>query len=375
MSEDVATQKPKTAAAAPGPPLATRAMQNDAHDLELFRACFAKNSDRPRSKEALTWQYFRNTTPHLFVDVAVAPGGDRLAAIYASLPGFMRIDGQRRLVLQSLDTLTDADFRGQGLFISLAKKTFARAAAEGAALIYGFPNGNSAPGFFKKLGWLPLDPMPFLLRPLRLSYGAERLKLPKALRPLVPKMPLVAPFGRRRRAGVRELTGTDPRLTTLWERFSKGIGVAVDRDAAYLQWRLFDRPGGDYRTLVLEEGGTDSQIRAMCSFTVKDKHGGRIGYVMETMHDRTLGGIRAASHLLGLAIRDMSDQGADSVLAWSMQHSPSFPLYARHAFFPLPERFRPIELHVGVRAFDESVAPIVNRRESWYISYLDSDTV
>lgn len=366
-------KKPRPAA----PPLPMRPMRNDAADLALFRACFAKNSDRPRSAEALTWQYFENTTPHLFVDVAVAPddaGGERLAAIYASLPGWMRIDGERRLVLQSLDTLTDADFRGQGLFVTLAKKTFARAAADGAALIYGFPNGNSAPGFFKKLEWLPLDPMPFLLRPLRLSYGAERLKLPEALRPLVPKMPLVAPFGRRRRAGVREITAIDPRLTLLWEKFAKGVGVAIDRDAAYLQWRLFDRPGGDYRTLISEDPKRD-EIRAMCSFTVKDKHGGRIGYVMELMHDRTLAGLRAASHLLGLAIREMSDEGADSVLAWSLSHSASFPLYARHAFFPLPERFRPIELHFGVRAFDERVAATVNQRESWYMSYLDSDTV
>lgn len=347
-------------------------MRDDGEDLELFRACFAKNSDRPRSKEALTWQYFRNTTPHLFVDIAVAP--DRLAAIYASLPGWMRINGERRLVLQSLDTLTDADFRGQGLFVSLAKQTFARAAAEGAALIYGFPNGNSAPGFFKKLGWTALDPMPFLLRPLRLSYAAERLKLPRALRAFVPRLPLIAPFGRRRPSGLRVLAHADARLTLLWERFSKGIGVAIDRDATYLQWRVFARPGDDYRMVALEDERTD-QLIAMCTFTVKDKHGGRIGYVMELMHDQTPAGRRGASRLLGLAVRDMSDEGADSVLAWSLRGSPSFPIYVRHGFVKLPERFRPVELHFGVRAFDNSVASLVGRRESWYLSYLDSDTV
>lgn len=350
----------------------TRPMRADAHDLELFRACFAKNSERPRSKESLEWQYFANTTGKLFVDVALAPGEQKLAAIYASLPGYMRIAGQRRLMLQSLDTLTDADFRGRGLFVKLAKETFRRAADDGAALIYGFPNGSSAPGFFKKLGWSPLDPVPFLLRPLRLSYAADKLKLPAAARAIVPSTPLVAPFGRRRRKGVVELASADARITKLWERFSTGIGVAIDRDARYFDWRVFRRPDAGYRTFAFDDG---TDLKALVVFTIKDKHGGRIGYVMEVLHDGTFAGKRAASHLLGLTIREMSDAGADSVLAWSMAHSPSFPIYARHAFFPLPERLRPIELHFGVRAFDDAIAGLVTQREQWYLSYLDADTV
>jgi hypothetical protein len=349
-------------------------MTRGAHDLELFQACFARNNPRARTLDSLRWQYLANTTPHLFVDLAVPQNEDRVAAIYASLPGWMQVRGERRLAQQSLDTLTDVDFRGKGLFITLAQQTFARAASQGSALIYGFPNGNSAHGFFKKLGWVSLDPVPFLLRPLRLSYAADRLKLPKALGALVPRMPLVAPFGRHRRKGVRELSAADPRMTQLWNRFSERIGIAVDRDDAYLQWRVYDRPDGDYRTLVFEnEDG--SALRAMCVFTLKEKHGGRIGYLMELLHDRTVGGMRAASHLLGLAVREMSDAGADSVLGWSLPHSPNYPIYVRHAFFPLPKRLRPVELHFGVRAFDRSIASTAEQRSAWYLSYLDADTV
>lgn len=355
-----------------GPPLTMRPMRAD--DLDLFQACFAKNADRPRTQESLEWQYLRNTTDKLFVDVALSPRGEKLAAIYASLPGWMRIRGERRLVLQSLDTLTDAEFRGRGLFVALAQQTFSRAADEGAALIYGFPNGSSAHGFFKKLGWTSLDPLPFLVRPLRLSYVADRLKLPQAVRALVPRAPLVAPFGGRTRASVREITSADPRITQLWQRFSAGVGVAIDRDAGYMRWRIFERPAADYRALVFEDGAGDA-LRAMCIFTVKEKHGGRIGYVMELMHDQSVAGLRAASHLLGVAVRRMADVGADSVLAWSLPHSPSFPVYARHAFCPLPEKLRPIELHFGVRAFDPRLSDLLKRRQEWYLSYLDADTV
>lgn len=359
------------------PPLTLRPM--DRADLELFRACFAKNSPRPRSLDALRWQYLGNTTDRLFVDVAIPADGASLAAIYASLPGFMRIGGQRRLVLQSLDTLTDEAYRGRGLFVTLAKSTFARAAEGGAALIYGFPNGSSAHGFFKKLGWSSLDPVPFLIRPLRTKYVSDRLGLAKRIGPiakLVPDVALVVPrlFGRGKLPrGVVALDKADERMTRLWDRFAAGIACAIERDEAYLQWRLFERPGSHYRVLGVEaEGG--KELRALVAYTVEAKHGGRIGYVMELLHDRSFGGYRAGSRALAAAVHGMAEDGADSILAWSMRHSPNFPVYTRHGFVPLPEKMRPIELHVGVRAFDPTVASIVERRESWYFSYLDGDT-
>jgi len=346
-------------------------------DLDLVRATFAKNSERTRSAESFEWQYFANTTKELFVDLAVAPrtpgaSTEKLAALYASLPGWMRIFGQRRLVLQSLDTLTDPDFRGKGLFVTLAKQTYARATESGAALVYGFPNGSSAPGFFKKLGWSSLDPVPFLVRPLRLDYVASRLKLPEHARRLIPNVALSNPMAGRAHASVREVKVADERMTRLWERFARKVDVAIERDSAYLQWRIFEKPGETYRTLIVEDG---DELRALCIFTVKEKHGGRIGYVMELLCDPSWTGLRAASRLLGRAVHAMATDGADSVLAWSLPHSFTFPVFARHAFVPLPEKLRPIELHFGVRAFDTSVAGIVGRRRSWYLSYLDSDTV
>jgi GNAT superfamily N-acetyltransferase len=303
---------------------------------------------------------------------AAGPEGHRLAAVYASLPGMLRIGGQRRLALQSLDTLTGPDFRGRGLFVTLAKRMFERASESGVACIYGFPNGNSAHGFFKKLGWRSLDPVPFLIRPLRLDYVAARLKIGDRVRSFLPDVPLRNPFGKTSNDAVREVHSADERMTRLWNRFASKIGVAVDRDAAYLQWRLFDKPDEAYRTLVLEDGG---ELRALCSFAVKDKHGGRIGYVMELLCDPSARGLLAASTLLGAAVRSMSDEGADAVLAWVLPNSLTMPVFVRHLFFTLPEKLRPIELHFGVRAFDASVASIVGDRKNWYLSYLDSDTV
>ena len=212
-------------------------------------------------------------------------------------------------------------------------------------LSYGFAEPGSAGGDRATLG-----PVPLLVRPLRLPLAGT---------------PLVAPFGRRRQAAVREITSRDPRITRLWERFAVDVGVAVERDASFIDQHIFARPEAGYRVLILEDGDRYA-IRAMCIF--------KVGYVMELLHDRSVAGMRAASHLLGLALREMSDAGAASAHAWSLPHSGSFPIFARHAFFPMPERFRfrsSVE-HLVVRALDPTVEEIVTRRDAWYLSYLDS---
>lgn len=280
-----------------------------------------------------------------------------------AVAGWIRIGAERHLVFQSTDgAVTDDIDRG-----------------EDAVLAFGFPSANAAPAFLEKLGGEggaeDLGPVPLLVRPLRLAYAAERLKLPRLVRALMPKVPLVAPFGGRRRAAVREIAIHDPRLTRLWERFCIDVGVALERNAAFITRRIFDRPERGYRVLIVEDGDRYA-IRAVCIFVIKDQEAGRIGYVMELLHDRSVDGMRAASHLLGLAVREASDAGADAMQAWSFAQSGSFPIYALHAFVPVPERLRATETsHFCVRALEPAVADVVTRRDRWYLSYLDDNFV
>lgn len=85
--------------------------------------------------------------------------------------------------------------------------------------------------------------------------------------------------------------------------------------------------------------------------------------------------MRAASHLLGVALREMSEAGAERAIAWSLVHSGSFPILARHAFVPASWAGTGLELALGVRAFDPALSHVVNQRHHWYLSGLDFDGV
>lgn len=352
--------------------LAFRAMERTEDDLARFKETFERNG-LPKSRALLAWQYRDNPTGKLYVDFAIPTGDDaRAAAIYSVMPVFLRLNGQVTLGTQSLDTLTDTDFRGKGLFTKMAQNVFARCQADGVACVYGFPNGSSAPGFFKKLGWARLDPVPFLVRPLRSNFFLRRLGPLQSLASKVPSLPLgkLSRPSLPRSHEVRPITRFDASFDSLWERFAQGIGAAVHRDARYLSWRLLAKPEMKYRVLGLYESG---QLIAFCAFDVQDKHGGRVGYVLELLHEP--GRTDDAQRLLQECISELAADGAEVVLAWCLEHSPNHRAYRGNGFFHLPERLRPIELHVGVRPLAAPAEANLGNRRNWYLSYLDSDTV
>ncbi len=110
-------------------------------------------------------------------DGTIAPGTVP-AAYYGVFPVAVRFGDHVVLAAQSGDTMTHPDHRGKGLFIDLAKRTYATAREEGVQFVFGFPNENSYPGFSRKLEWkfpykmrafnclVPTIPVGFALRRL-----------------------------------------------------------------------------------------------------------------------------------------------------------------------------------------------------------------
>jgi hypothetical protein len=198
-------------------------------------------------------------------------------------------------------------------------------------------------------GWVDIGPVPVLER---------RLRVPGL------SVPLLAPFGRRPRAGFRELTEVDPRLSRLWGRFSVDVGVARERDTKLFAERVFT--GGRHRRMFIVEDGDRYAIRGMCAFTVREEEGVRVGHVIELLHDRSVQGLFGASHVLGLALRAMSDDGAEVARAWSFAHSGSFPIFVRHAFLP-----RKSARMIRVRPEDPDLEDFLREPRHWYVSLLD----
>ena len=118
--------------------------------------------------QALAWRYRDN--PDGTVVGFDAWDGERLAAHYVTCPTTARISGASVRGLLSLNTATDPDYGGQGLFTRLAQATYEAGASAGHGFVMGVANANSTPGFVRKLDFqlvAPLEAGVLMRRPQR----------------------------------------------------------------------------------------------------------------------------------------------------------------------------------------------------------------
>lgn len=289
-----------------------------------------------------------------------------VSALYATVPCRFYLDGQVVLAAQSLDTMVDAKSRGLGLFTKLAKVVNENMQKAGVAFVYGFPNGNSHSGFVKNLNWSMHDPVPFLFRPINLSFAASKLnhQLGRFVFGRIPAL------GKKNASKLLSSLPEREPVDQLWNEFSSQIEIGRVRDHAFLHKRYVMHPKSKYFYRACFEGHF---ITGLLIYCIEEKHGGRIGYIMELMCLPTHKHV--ASLLITDAVADMHTQSCDGVLVWCFGHSPYFRHYIKQFFLPLPERARPIELHFGYRDFESNGMPRLQSRTSWYLSYSDSDTV
>lgn len=332
---------------------------NVSYDLEPFtdaiRDAYLKllpEQEQAIASGKLDWKFCSN--PAGAGMVAVARGDGEIVGVNAFMPSGFSLRRQPVRAYQSMDTIVMPAARGKGVFPGLLNCFYERT---DGALIYGFPNANSSPGFFGKLGWTHFGPVPMLFRPLRTGYFLKRFGrlLPDIRVPILSKPHRFA----------ERIARFDDGATEMWRRFASDIECAVERDADYLNWRLADHPSEKYDILRTPDG----------SFTVystSDKHGGRIGYLMEA-----IGTPESLPPLIASSLREIARSGADAALAWCLPGSPNYAAYRKAGFYPLPPKLRPIIINFGarpLRAEAEAAKAVVNPA-GWYISYLDSDTV
>ena len=339
--------------------------------LERISVIFEKAGSE-KSIEHLRWQYADNCGGGAYSAFAVSGSGED-AAVYSLFKVPAKLNGQKVIACQSLDTLTGSDHRGKGLFSMLAKHVNNRCDEDGIAFIYGFPNDKSGPGFFKNLQWRELGHPPFLMHINNLGYvlsifGKPSIRIPA----VIPSMAVrLANSIRRKRGAYRVESGqgflAESLYDDLWLSFSRDIKNVVIRDSAYIAWRYVQRPKSDYRFISIYR---KDELCAVAVFVLREKHGGRIGYVMDVIYRS--GEIAAGKLAVGRAIEVLSADHADVVLAWATPGAKTRHVYMSNWFLPLPRKFQPIKLFVGARF---AVGAERSDDGDLFLSYADSDTV
>ncbi|MFT3759921.1 GNAT family N-acetyltransferase [Thauera sp.] len=339
--------------------------------IDRIAAIFERN-DNYKSRADLSWQYLDTPGGGHITAFAVAPNGQDAAVYSIFLVPFL-LNGQRILAAQSLDTLTDKNHRGQGLFTLLAKAVYNRCTEKNIQFVYGFPNSSSGPGFFGKLDWQELGAPPFLIKVMNFGYLIRRITKGK-FNLDIPNI-FSGPFSIEKKPSpeknysVSAISRFDETYDQLWERSTARNKVTIDRTSQYMNWRYADCPRKDYKIIAVHKNGV---LEALCVSTIRKKHGGTIGYIMDVVHDPEAP--LATKLALQSALKNMKKQGTDVTLAWSFDNTDSYALYMTQGFRKLPRSLQPIKLFFGVKDTSKTLISDIHPGD-FFISYADSDTV
>jgi hypothetical protein len=122
----------------------------------------------------------------------------------------------------------------------------------GASLGLGL--SDSSYRLFQKLRWPNVGPVPCLVKPLT-RRALRRPNWPQPINRLVSAvmLPFIRIVARSRplRAEVRMIQRFDETFTALWEQLAGKFGLAVRRDAAYLNWKYVQAPHVRYSIAML----------------------------------------------------------------------------------------------------------------------------
>jgi GNAT superfamily N-acetyltransferase len=324
----------------------------------LFRRVFgAELADASAAR--WDWQYRQNPNagePQIWI----ARDDGKVVGQYATMPVRLRVNGQEIDASWGMDVMVAPERQRQGLGEVLFR-TWDR--NTGASLGMGLSAGSHQCS--ANLQWPDVGPVPCLVKPIspRAFTRSGWPSLANAVVSLAAR-PLVALLRSRRAfSDVRPVREFDARFTDLWNRVAPGFGLAVRRDAAYLQWKYIALPHIRYHVVTLDRGST---IDGYAVFRHQDDSRGRVTALVDFLADPD--DRQALAALLGAVERDARAAGSDRIRAFVMNEAFRRGMRADGYF-----RVRStIELVAKVNAIP--VAPdFYTSTGTWHVTFGDSD--
>jgi GNAT superfamily N-acetyltransferase len=215
----------------------------------LYRRVFGHDAAES-SRLRWDWQYRRNpNNPGHEPEIWIAREGPAIVGQYATMPVTLSLGEREVQGSWGMDVMVAPERQRQGLGEVLFR-TWDRNV--GASLGLGL--SDSSYKLFQKLRWPDVGPVPCFVKPLT-RRALRRPNWPVGLNRLVSAvtLPLVRVVARTRplAAEVRLIHRFDDSFTTLWEELAPKFGLAVRRDAPYLNWKFVNAPHVRYSIAAL----------------------------------------------------------------------------------------------------------------------------
>lgn len=301
-------------------------------------------------------------------DIWVAESNCRLIGYYAIMPEKLKLGSETITVAQSVDTATHPEFRGIGVFPTLAQKVYAES-QDRYCFIYGYPSEMAFKGF-SRLGWRDFGIVEYLRflnydRPLR-EFSKSRLAIwfakafLKAFGGLKSLSVSVRPSKyESSESKIEEVEQFPNDIDDFWQAARADKEIAIERTKAFLNWR-FSKHFGDYKIYIARS----TRDRKVTGYLVLRKTEiGKIKNVLDIVDILVLDGEeKLISSFIEIAVRTAEQDKLDlihcrvpswhtyakmlsekkfvslnRIFKWVGIYQPRFILYQYSSEKPLPE--------------------------------------
>lgn len=219
--------------------------QGDISELNsLFGTAYPEDSPLVDS-DFLRWQYENNPAGKAVIACGRSTEDQSLVGVYVVAPVDLWLNGVQVKGALSLNTFTREDFRGKGMFTTLAKSCYSLAGQSGINVIIGFPNPMSYGGFIKKLGFADLGNVTYLIRPLSLINLAKRYLG-------VTQKPPGRWWEKMLQQSIELINWKQPaEIDLFYQNHRATSSLQKYRSSAYDKWRYSDHPIHTYKAFAI----------------------------------------------------------------------------------------------------------------------------
>jgi GNAT superfamily N-acetyltransferase len=237
-------------------------------DVDASAKLFAEVFHQNRPKEHFIWKFHDNPAGRGLI--IVAEHSNQIVGQYTLIPTRLRLGNETVLGAISLDTMTHPDYRGQGMFVVLAKACMELAASKRVEVLYTNPNKDSYPWFVHRLNWDHTGDISEWVRVLNPSGLARWMSRP--IRYLAPLGLPLLPIGNNVPHGIdiRPEKPTDEELVSLAELKTEGETgktCRVQRSVDWFKWRFDSK---SQRSYVWFSAYCDGKLKAWAAFGTND---------------------------------------------------------------------------------------------------------
>lgn len=271
---------------------------------------------------------------------------------------------------QIADTMTNPEYRRQGIAFTLGREALSQLRGQGAYIAFGFPTAEAYP-LHIKTGWLDICAVQTMFKPLNLrnllgEYFTCNMLLLGSLS-AVTKLLLKTVFRAKNPPKVEGLTIAklsyfDDRFNDFWEQISNDYNIIVVRNKSYLNWRYVDVPNAKYTIYVAEK---DNKV---CGYMVLEHrylHRLMVGHILDIIAPQHQQNV--VQCLISKALEHFEQEKADVVISEIVANRYRKE-FLKNGFVPYP---RSKNCFIAYNASPDIPDEFLKNPKNWFIQLGD----